>query len=140
MSVNDCRKVPENLPNKTEQSVSSFETDRKHEESKLTDNDVMNIPVDDTSEESIASYALNGNNFLKRLHAYNQQNNLIWHSLVWFIIQRSRTFILNRFDVEVRSVVSHLFHNWAKKQAFQEPKRLIDKVSIAYSATFLQLM
>ncbi|CAH8275428.1 unnamed protein product [Arabidopsis lyrata] len=98
MSVNDCRKVPENLPNKTEQSVSSFETDRKHEESKLTDNDVMNIPVDDTSEESIASYALNGNNFLKR------------------------------FDVEVRSVVSHLFHNWAKKQAFQEPKRLIDKV------------
>jgi hypothetical protein len=44
------------------------------------------------------------------------------------MIQRCRTFIPNRFDVEVRSVVSHLFHNWAKKQAFQEPKRLIDKV------------
>ncbi|CAE6178057.1 unnamed protein product [Arabidopsis arenosa] len=98
MSVNDFRKFHENLPNKTEQSVSSFGTDIKHEESKLTDNDVMNIPVDDASEESIAAYALNGNNFLKR------------------------------FDVEVRSVVSHLFHNWAKKQAFQEPKRLIDKV------------
>lgn len=70
MSVNDCRKVHQNLPNKTEQSVSSFGTGEiKPEESKLTDNDVMNIPVDDASEESIAAYALNGNNFLKRLHA-----------------------------------------------------------------------
>ncbi|KAL1201195.1 ATP-dependent DNA helicase SRS2-like protein [Cardamine amara subsp. amara] len=99
LNLNDCKKVHQNLPNKTEQSVSSFGTEIKHEESKLTDNDVMNIPVDDVSEESIeVAYAFNGNNFLKR------------------------------FDVEVRSVVSHLFHNWAKKQAFQEPKRLIDKV------------
>ncbi|XP_023635685.1 ATP-dependent DNA helicase SRS2-like protein At4g25120 isoform X2 [Capsella rubella] len=98
-SVNDCKRVQQNLPNKTEQSVSSSGTEEiKHEESKLTDNDVMNIPEGDASEESIAAYALNGNSFLKR------------------------------FDVEVRSVVSHLFHNWAKKQAFQEPKRLIDKV------------
>ncbi|XP_010438926.1 PREDICTED: ATP-dependent DNA helicase SRS2-like protein At4g25120 [Camelina sativa] len=98
-SVNDCGKVHQNLPNKTDQSVSSFGSEElKHEESKLTENDVMNIPADDASEESIAAYALNGNNFLKR------------------------------FDVEVRSVVSHLFHSWAKKRAFQEPKRLIDKV------------
>lgn len=33
-----------------------------------------------------------------------------------------------RFGAEVRSVVSHLFHQWAKKSAFQEPKRLLDKV------------
>lgn len=35
---------------------------------------------------------------------------------------------LRRFTVENRSVVSHLFHQWAKKQAFQDPRRLLDKV------------
>ncbi|ESQ54792.1 hypothetical protein EUTSA_v10024258mg [Eutrema salsugineum] len=99
LSINDCRKVHQNLPNTTEQSVSNFGTEIKHEDNKPTDNNAMNIPVDDATEESIeAAYALHGNIFLKR------------------------------FDVEVRSVVSHLFHTWAKKQAFQEPKRLIDKV------------
>ncbi|KAJ0263320.1 ATP-dependent DNA helicase SRS2-like protein [Hirschfeldia incana] len=98
-SINDCRQVHQNLPNKTEQSVSNFGTELKHEDNKSTDNNMMNIPVDDATEESLeAACALDGNNFLKR------------------------------FDVEVRSVVSHLFHNWAKKQAFQDPKRLIDKV------------
>ncbi|CAN7014410.1 hypothetical protein IGI04_013171 [Brassica rapa subsp. trilocularis] len=99
LSINDCRQVHQNLPNKTEQSVSDFGTELKHEDNKPTDKNMMNIPVDDATEESLeAACALNGNNFLKR------------------------------FDVEARSVVSHLFHNWAKKQAFQDPKRLIDKV------------
>uniref|UniRef100_A0A1J3F5Q6 DNA 3'-5' helicase n=1 Tax=Noccaea caerulescens TaxID=107243 RepID=A0A1J3F5Q6_NOCCA len=99
LSISDCRNVHQNLPNKTEQSVSNFGTEIKHEDYKPTDNDVMNIQVDDATKESTeVAYGLDGNNFLKR------------------------------FDVEVRSVVSHLFHNWAKKQAFQEPKRLIDKV------------
>ncbi|XP_024029713.1 ATP-dependent DNA helicase SRS2-like protein At4g25120 [Morus notabilis] len=35
---------------------------------------------------------------------------------------------LKRFNVEERSIVSHVFHKWAKKQAFQDPKRLLDKV------------
>ncbi|CAJ1976559.1 unnamed protein product [Sphenostylis stenocarpa] len=35
----------------------------------------------------------------------------------------------NEFSVEDRSIVSHLFHQWAKKKAFQDPKRLLDKVS-----------
>ncbi|PPD73182.1 hypothetical protein GOBAR_DD29887 [Gossypium barbadense] len=35
---------------------------------------------------------------------------------------------LKRFGVEERSIISHLFHQWAKKQAFQEPRRLLDKV------------
>ncbi|XP_050223895.1 ATP-dependent DNA helicase SRS2-like protein At4g25120 [Mercurialis annua] len=35
---------------------------------------------------------------------------------------------LKRFAVEERSVVSHLFHQWAKKKAFQNPKRLLDKI------------
>ncbi|KAL2325055.1 hypothetical protein Fmac_024113 [Flemingia macrophylla] len=34
---------------------------------------------------------------------------------------------LRRFSVENRSIVSHLFHQWAKKKAFQDPKRLLDK-------------
>ena len=33
-----------------------------------------------------------------------------------------------RFNVDERSIVSHVFHKWAKKQAFQDPKRLLDKV------------
>ncbi|RDX92918.1 ATP-dependent DNA helicase SRS2-like protein, partial [Mucuna pruriens] len=36
---------------------------------------------------------------------------------------------LRRFSVEDRSIVSHLFHQWAKMKAFQDPKRLLDKVS-----------
>nr|XP_019705328.1 ATP-dependent DNA helicase SRS2-like protein At4g25120 isoform X1 [Elaeis guineensis] len=36
---------------------------------------------------------------------------------------------LKRFNIEERSIVSYLFHQWAKKQAFQHPKRLLDKVS-----------
>ncbi|CAL0316752.1 unnamed protein product [Lupinus luteus] len=35
---------------------------------------------------------------------------------------------IRRFSVEERSVVSHLFHQWAKKKAFQDAKRLLDKV------------
>lgn len=69
MSINDCRQVHQNLPNKTEQSFSNFGTELKHDDNKPTDNK-MNIPVDDATEESIeAACALNGNNFLKRLRA-----------------------------------------------------------------------
>ncbi|TQD98578.1 hypothetical protein C1H46_015826 [Malus baccata] len=35
---------------------------------------------------------------------------------------------LKRFGVEERSIIPHLFNDWAKKQAFQDPKRLLDKV------------
>ncbi|KAK2988926.1 hypothetical protein RJ640_026194, partial [Escallonia rubra] len=35
---------------------------------------------------------------------------------------------LRRFGTEERAVVSHLFHQWAKKPAFQDPKRLLGKV------------
>ncbi|XP_020263066.1 ATP-dependent DNA helicase SRS2-like protein At4g25120 isoform X2 [Asparagus officinalis] len=36
---------------------------------------------------------------------------------------------LKRFNVEERSVISHLFHQWAKKPAFQHQKRLLDKIT-----------
>ncbi|KAL9271631.1 ATP-dependent DNA helicase SRS2-like protein, partial [Drosera capensis] len=35
---------------------------------------------------------------------------------------------LRRFGVEDRGIVSHIFRQWAKKQAFKDPKRLLDKV------------
>ncbi|KAJ7949658.1 ATP-dependent DNA helicase SRS2-like protein [Quillaja saponaria] len=43
---------------------------------------------------------------------------------------------LRRFSTEDRSVVSHLFHQWAKKKAFQDPKRLLDKVTFFLIFTF----
>ncbi|CAD6217992.1 unnamed protein product [Miscanthus lutarioriparius] len=36
---------------------------------------------------------------------------------------------LRKFDIDDRSVVSHIFHHWGKKQAFQNPKRLLEKIS-----------
>ncbi|CAA0810991.1 P-loop containing nucleoside triphosphate hydrolases superfamily protein [Striga hermonthica] len=36
---------------------------------------------------------------------------------------------LKRFCSEDRAVVSHLFHQWAKKPAFHDPKRLLNKVA-----------
>ncbi|XP_051121237.1 ATP-dependent DNA helicase SRS2-like protein At4g25120 [Andrographis paniculata] len=36
---------------------------------------------------------------------------------------------LQRFSAEYRGVVSHLFHQWAKKPAFHDPKRLLSKVA-----------
>ncbi|KAK1261462.1 hypothetical protein QJS04_geneDACA008675 [Acorus gramineus] len=36
--------------------------------------------------------------------------------------------LLRRFNVEDRSAISHLFHQWARKKAFQDPKRLLDKL------------
>lgn len=38
------------------------------------------------------------------------------------------TEFLRGFNVEARSTIASLFHSWAKKPAFQDPKRLLDKV------------
>ncbi|CAI0417368.1 unnamed protein product, partial [Linum tenue] len=49
----------------------------------------------------------------------------------WQMLQPSRFLreIPNHLrEIQDRSVVSHIFHQWAKKQAFQTPKRLLDKV------------
>lgn len=37
---------------------------------------------------------------------------------------------LKSFNIDERLIVSHLFHQWAKKRAFQHPKRLLDKVNL----------
>ncbi|CAN4123464.1 unnamed protein product [Withania somnifera] len=62
-------------------------------------NDPLSDPVDGMSKESIGTMELcNSKIFLKR------------------------------FNAEDRGVVSHLFHQWAKKPAFQDPQRLLKKV------------
>ncbi|XP_014513588.1 ATP-dependent DNA helicase SRS2-like protein At4g25120 [Vigna radiata var. radiata] len=53
----------------------------------------------------------------------------ISNELAQFDEANSGNDFLRRFSVEDRSIVSHLFHQWAKKKAFQDPKRLLDKVS-----------
>lgn len=46
----------------------------------------------------------------------------------------------NRFSVDERSIVSHLFNEWAKKQAFQDPKRLLDKVDENYTVLTIDFL
>ncbi|PHT52496.1 ATP-dependent DNA helicase SRS2-like protein [Capsicum baccatum] len=66
---------------------------------RITQDDPLSDPVDGLSKESIDTMELcNSKIFLKR------------------------------FNAEDRAVVSHLFHQWAKKPAFQEPQRLLKKV------------
>nr|XP_010318187.1 ATP-dependent DNA helicase SRS2-like protein At4g25120 [Solanum lycopersicum] len=66
---------------------------------RITIDDPLSEPVDGMSKESIDTLELcNSKIFLKR------------------------------FNAEDRTVVSHLFHHWAKKPAFQEPRRLLKKV------------
>ncbi|GAB4857999.1 hypothetical protein Ancab_015903 [Ancistrocladus abbreviatus] len=38
---------------------------------------------------------------------------------------------LRRFGTDDRGFVSHIFHQWARKPAFRDPKRLLDKVGYA---------
>ncbi|CAI9302541.1 unnamed protein product [Lactuca saligna] len=64
-----------------------------------TDETNSNLFDQDSKESSEIIFPCNGNDFLKR------------------------------FSSEERAYVSHLFHQWAKKAAFKEPKRLLNKVA-----------
>ncbi|KAK7343980.1 hypothetical protein VNO77_13148 [Canavalia gladiata] len=60
---------------------------------------------------------------------FDKRSSEISNELEEFAEANNGSNFLRRFSVEHRSVVSHLFHQWAKKKAFQDPKRLLDKVS-----------
>ncbi|KAL8199775.1 hypothetical protein R6Q57_013343 [Mikania cordata] len=60
---------------------------------------INNLSSEDSKESNESIMPCNGNDFLKR------------------------------FSSEERATISHLFHHWAKKAAFKEPKRLLDKIS-----------
>ncbi|KAJ6672119.1 UVRD / RECB / PCRA DNA HELICASE FAMILY MEMBER [Salix viminalis] len=78
--------------------------------------------VTDLPKEQVSDVETESNDFL-----VNQINEASKESLETIDSYNGNIFI-RRFAVEERSVVSHLFHQWAKKQAFQNPKRLLNKV------------
>lgn len=61
-----------------------------------------------------------------------------WLWELFFVIISDRLDLI-RFKLEERTIVSHLFHQWAKKQAFQHPKRLLDKVLSLVAVRKLQV-
>ncbi|KAH9605981.1 hypothetical protein KSS87_012166 [Heliosperma pusillum] len=73
-------------------------------------------------EAAAADEAKLGSNFLdNKLEAASEE-------LIDIEFYSGNTF-LKRFDVGDRGQVSRIFHQWAKKKAFQNPKRLLDKIS-----------
>uniref|UniRef100_A0A6N2LAH7 DNA 3'-5' helicase n=1 Tax=Salix viminalis TaxID=40686 RepID=A0A6N2LAH7_SALVM len=78
--------------------------------------------VIDLPKEQVSDVETESNDFL-----VNQITEASKESLETIDSYNGNIFI-RRFAVEERSVVSHLFHQWAKKQAFQNPKRLLNKV------------
>ncbi|KAJ6748265.1 UVRD / RECB / PCRA DNA HELICASE FAMILY MEMBER [Salix purpurea] len=75
-------------------------------------NDFLVNQITEASKESLETIdSYNGNIFIKEV-----------------VLETGMVCLKVLFAVEERSVVSHLFHQWAKKQAFQNPKRLLNKV------------
>ncbi|XP_065871932.1 ATP-dependent DNA helicase SRS2-like protein At4g25120 [Euphorbia lathyris] len=97
--VRDLQTKPQHISNATVNVSSNLPGEKRPSEGDMEPNDFLNIQMNKASHESTEAVDICiGNIFLKR------------------------------FTVEDRSIVSHLFHKWAKKQAFQNPKRLLDKV------------
>ncbi|KAJ6764566.1 ATP-DEPENDENT DNA HELICASE SRS2 [Salix koriyanagi] len=84
-------------------------------------NETVEFPID-LPKEQVSDVETESNDFL-----VNQINEASKESLETIDSYNGNIFI-RRFAVEERLVVSHLFHQWAKKQAFQNPKRLLNKV------------
>ncbi|KAJ6375232.1 hypothetical protein OIU77_000249 [Salix suchowensis] len=84
-------------------------------------NETVEFPID-LPKEQVSDVETESNDFL-----INQINEASKESLETIDSYNGNIFI-RRFAVEERLVVSHLFHQWAKKQAFQNPKRLLNKV------------
>ncbi|XP_058207484.1 ATP-dependent DNA helicase SRS2-like protein At4g25120 isoform X2 [Rhododendron vialii] len=102
VNSNDLQRKDQKLKKDTAKLTAGLSRGTELPEADLVPKDSVEIHAHETSKESIESIeACHGNSFLKR------------------------------FNVEERGVVSHLFHQWAKKPAFQDPRRLLDKVAFA---------
>ncbi|XWS37004.1 hypothetical protein CRYUN_Cryun19dG0006200 [Craigia yunnanensis] len=98
-SMNDLKTTHQVIPKETAQFTTDLPSKKQSSEADMVQINFLDAQNGAASKESIESVeACNGSNFLRR------------------------------FGVEERSIISHLFHQWAKKQAFQEPRRLLDKV------------
>ncbi|XVF11310.1 hypothetical protein REPUB_Repub08aG0016100 [Reevesia pubescens] len=100
-SMNDLKTTHHDIPKETAQFTPYLPTKKQSSEADMVPNNFLDAQNNAASKASTESdEACNGSTFLRR------------------------------FGVEERSIVSHLFHQWAKKQAFQEPRRLLDKVTL----------
>ncbi|KAG5558243.1 hypothetical protein RHGRI_008244 [Rhododendron griersonianum] len=98
VNSNDLQRKDQKLKKDTAKLTAGLSRGAELPEADLVPKDSVEIHAHEASKESIESIeACHGNSFLKR------------------------------FSVEERGVVSHLFHQWAKKPAFQDPRRLLDK-------------
>ncbi|KAK9148487.1 hypothetical protein Scep_007244 [Stephania cephalantha] len=97
----DLERNPTNLSKRTERLIDGAPKS-EHIRLDVTRNEASSTSIGESisNETVIMVEACNGNNFLKR------------------------------FSLEDRSIVSQLFHQWAKKKAFEDPKRLLDKRSL----------
>ncbi|KAL5728448.1 hypothetical protein ACHQM5_001529 [Ranunculus cassubicifolius] len=57
-----------------------------------------------------------------------QVNGLVSSESLDLLEACSGDAFLKRFNVENRAMISHLFHQWARKKAFEDPKRLLNKI------------
>ncbi|OVA14954.1 DNA helicase [Macleaya cordata] len=94
------KNMPEDLSGETDQYIDAAPKSEQFIREDFVQTDCPEILIDSVMRNESIEFveAYNGNSFLKR------------------------------FNVEDRSVVSHLFHQWAKKKAFEDPKRLLDKI------------
>ncbi|XP_011003551.1 PREDICTED: ATP-dependent DNA helicase SRS2-like protein At4g25120 isoform X2 [Populus euphratica] len=112
------KEIPDHL-REIQAEVCLQDLQTKHHE---IQNETVDFVIDLPKEQKVSDLETESNDFLE-----NQINEASKESLETIDSYNGNNF-LRRFAVEERSVVSHLFHQWAKKQAFQNPKRLLNKV------------
>ncbi|CAK7336918.1 unnamed protein product [Dovyalis caffra] len=113
------KEIPDHL-REIQAEVCLQDLQTKHQEIR---NETVDFPIDLPKEKQVSEVETESNDFLNK--GINEASK---ESMQTIDIYNANIF-LKRFAVEDRSVVSHLFHQWAKKQAFQNPKRLLNKVS-----------
>ncbi|XP_062163187.1 ATP-dependent DNA helicase SRS2-like protein At4g25120 [Alnus glutinosa] len=112
------KEIPDHLREvQAELSIQDLQTKQEH-----IPNETMQFSVDLPREKELSEVDMVPDEFL---NTCNYKASEEWKEPVE--ASNGNSF-LRRFSVEDRLVISHLFHKWAKKQAFQNPKRLLDKV------------
>ncbi|KAA8539746.1 hypothetical protein F0562_026438 [Nyssa sinensis] len=100
LGLNDLQTKHQHIPKEAAKFTDGLSREAESSKADAVPYDLVNIRFNEASKESMEpTEACDGNSFLRR------------------------------FSVEDRATVSHLFHQWAKKPAFQDPKRLVDKIS-----------
>ncbi|XP_059460516.1 ATP-dependent DNA helicase SRS2-like protein At4g25120 isoform X2 [Corylus avellana] len=111
------KEIPDHLREvQAEVSIQDLQTKQEH-----IPNETLQFSIDLPREKELSEVDMVPDDFLK---SCNYKASKEWKEPVE---ASNGNGFLRRFSVEDRLVISHLFHKWAKKQAFQNPKRLLDK-------------